>query len=189
MDDLYLWQNHIFDLSSRLDEWFYRLACATSVVNTVQLFWWTLKRWNFNKARLTAYIWEPCSFIYRSEEIFLKLIKICVALGFIPRRIICQELLFGLSKMWVSIILQRLSTAKALISIYEDIHFIFSKIHEVENVIIDPMKAKMSQLRKKVCMCLLWALSPTKRYRKKAFKMVISCLFLKSNFIFSSEVH
>lgn len=145
MNDLYLWQNHIFDLSSRLNEWFYRLACASSVVNSVQLFWWTLKRWNFNKAHLTAYIWELCIFIYRSEEIFLKLIKICVALGFIPRRIICRELLFGLSKMWVSIILQRLSTAKALISIYEDIHFIFSKIHEVENVIKEPMKAKMSQ--------------------------------------------
>lgn len=78
--------------------------------------------------------------------------------------------MFGLSKMWVSIILQRLSTAKALISIYEDIHFIFSKIHEVENVIIDPMKAKMSQLRKKVYMCLLWAVSPTK-YQKYFFPL------------------
>ncbi len=102
-----------------------------------------------------------------------------MALGFIPRRIICRELLFGLSKMWVSIILQRLSTAKALISIYEDIHFIFSKIHEVENVIKEPMKAKMSQLRKKVACGSTYVNGSSEQKKSCSYHALLFIYFIK----------
>lgn len=143
MNDLYLWQNRIFDLSFWLNEWVYRRAYVPSVVNTVQLFWSSLK----NETLIIKPVWRN---IYERHAfylsiIFLKLIKLCVELAFIPQRIIWRELLFGLSKMWISIILQRLSTAQALISIYEDIHFKFTKIHEVENVIIEAMNEPVEE--------------------------------------------
>lgn len=93
--------------------------------------------------------------VFYLSIIFLKLIKLCVELAFITQRIIWPELLFGLSKMWISIILQPLSTAHALISIYEDIHFKFTKIHEVENItdhMNEPVKKKNVHMSERLCL-------------------------------------